>query len=292
MSDTCFHGMYRAIVMDNKDPERRARVRVQCPAVLGDYLSAWCEPCIPYATDFAGDYYVPPVGEGIWVQFEDGNVNKPIWNGGWYRTDSTPLTQDSDPEEFRFIIFKDSVMRMGQNEFIFEIRNADGSHTVTISEDTWMGLNYISSYDEDKILDLETLVANKEWLLATRPKEVNEALEELGNLIADLSRVYNDFTQNVFPDSVNSIYDTIERSYNTSHGELVDVVNQINSMTGDIDYLKSEIRNAWNHIGGIKNNIKRNVDRVNQVFGWLDAVKIDGTYMFSDYTPKLDKDNL
>lgn len=52
MAETKFYGKYRAKVVDVNDPERRGRIRVQCPAVLGIYKSAWCEPCIPYATDF------------------------------------------------------------------------------------------------------------------------------------------------------------------------------------------------------------------------------------------------
>lgn len=278
--------------MDNNDPERRARVRVQCPAVLGNYLSAWCEPCIPYATDYAGDYYVPPVGEGIWVQFEDGDANKPIWNGGWYRKDSTPLTTESKPEEFRFIIFKDSVMRMGQSEFIFELRTPEGSHTVTISEDTWIGLNYISSYDESKVNDLEALLVNKEWLLETRPQEENKMFEQLEKLLANLGNTYNDFTQNVFPTTVDNIYKEIEDSYRTSHSELEAVVNQINQLFNDVSGIRNEINNIWTNIENIKDNIQRNIDRVNEVWGWLDSVKIDGEFMFSDYTPKLDKGGL
>ena len=105
MAETKWLGKYRAIVMDNNDPERRGRIRVQCPTVLGNYLSSWCEPCIPYATDYAGDYYVPPVNEAIWVEFEEGDVDKPIWGGGWYKVDSSPLTKDSNPTDYRYITF-------------------------------------------------------------------------------------------------------------------------------------------------------------------------------------------
>lgn len=43
MAETKFYGKYRAKVVDVNDPERRGRIRVQCPAVLGIYKSAWCE---------------------------------------------------------------------------------------------------------------------------------------------------------------------------------------------------------------------------------------------------------
>lgn len=292
MAEVQWLGMYRAIVMDNNDPERRGRIRVQCPTVLGDYLSAWCEPCIPYATDYAGDYYVPPVGEGIWVQFEEGNVDKPIWNGGWYKINSSPLTTDSNPEDYRYITFKDSVLRMGQREFIFELRDGEESHTVTISADTWIGLNYISSYDEGKINDLETLLVNREWLLETRPSEENERFDEIEKLLSDLGETYNDFTQNVFPSAINDCYTQIQASYDASHGELESVVSQLNDLGTTLEDIGTRLSNIETEIDNIKNNIRANNERINTVFGWLDEVTIDGEYMFADYTPKVNNDYL
>lgn len=247
--------------MENNDPERRGRIRVQCPAVLGDYLSAWCEPCIPYATDYAGDYYVPPVGEGIWVQFEEGDPNKPIWNGGWYKVNSSPLTKDSTPDDYRFIIFKDSVIRMGQREFIFELRDGETSYTVTISPTTWLGLNYISSYDEDKIRDLETLVINKDWILSQRPEEVNQMFSELQGLIASLSSSYNDFTQNIFPQTVDEIYNEINKSYEAGHSELEEVVSQINGYGG----IKSDITDLSQTTESLNRAIQKLSSLVNRI---------------------------
>lgn len=274
--------MYKAIVMDNNDPERRGRIRVQCPSVLGDYLSAWCEPCIPYATDYAGDYYVPPVGEGIWVQFEEGNVNKPIWNGGWYKINSSPLTQNSNPEDYRYIVFKDSVLRMGQREFIFELRNGDKSYTVTISPNTWIGLNYISGYDEEKINDLETLVVNKTWLLETRPNEENQLFEELQGLIASLGDSYNDFVQNIFPEALNDLYNQIQQSYDASHNELVSVVEQINDLSTDVGSMQDELNGINEKYETLKNTANSNAEKVNVIVDALNNLQIDGEYVFPD----------
>lgn len=280
--ENIYHGMYKAIVMDNNDPERRGRIRVQCPSVLGDYLSAWCEPCIPYATDYAGDYYVPPVGEGIWVQFEEGNVNKPIWNGGWYKINSSPLTQNSNPEDYRYIVFKDSVLRMGQREFIFELRNGDKSYTVTISPNTWIGLNYISGYDEEKINDLETLVVNKTWLLETRPNEENQLFEELQGLIASLGDSYNDFVQNIFPEALNDLYNQIQQSYNASHDELVSVVEQINDLSTDVGSMQDELNEINEKYETLKNTANSNAEKVNMIVDALNNLQIDGEYVFPD----------
>ena len=85
-----FYGKYRAKVVDVKDPEKRGRIKVLCPKVLGDSRSAWCEPCIPVAYDYGGDFAIPKVGEFVWVEFEEGNSNKPVYTGGLWSTNKSP----------------------------------------------------------------------------------------------------------------------------------------------------------------------------------------------------------
>lgn len=84
------YGKYRAKVVDVKDPEKRGRIRVLCPKVLGESKSAWCEPCIPVAYDYGGDFAIPKVGEFVWVEFEGGDTNKPVYTGGLWSTNKSP----------------------------------------------------------------------------------------------------------------------------------------------------------------------------------------------------------
>jgi uncharacterized protein involved in type VI secretion and phage assembly len=79
-----YYGKYRGTVVNNIDPEQRARVMVQVPDVLGMNLSSWATPCVPLAGTQVGVYVVPPVGAGVWVEFEQGNSDYPIWVGGWW----------------------------------------------------------------------------------------------------------------------------------------------------------------------------------------------------------------
>jgi hypothetical protein len=39
---------------------------------------------------------VPPVGAGVWVEFEAGDVERPIWSGSWWGLSDAP---DVDPGE-------------------------------------------------------------------------------------------------------------------------------------------------------------------------------------------------
>jgi hypothetical protein len=79
-----FYGLYRGTVQQNIDPENRGRLLINVPDVLKLLPSTWAEPSVPLAGPTGppmGMYAVPPIGAGVWVQFEGGDVNHPIWTG-------------------------------------------------------------------------------------------------------------------------------------------------------------------------------------------------------------------
>lgn len=79
-----FFGKYRGTVLNNIDPELRGRVLCIVPDVTGLVPTSWCEACAPLAGptgDPMGAYLVPPIGAGVWVEFEQGDPEKPILAG-------------------------------------------------------------------------------------------------------------------------------------------------------------------------------------------------------------------
>jgi len=86
-----FYGKYRGIVVDNEDPHRMGRLKLKVPSVLGqDVVTGWATPCAPYggAAD-QGFLFVPERDAGVWVEFEEGDLEFPIWVGTfWSRHDS------------------------------------------------------------------------------------------------------------------------------------------------------------------------------------------------------------
>lgn len=79
-----FWGKYRGTVINNIDPEQRGRLIVMVPDVLTLVPSTWAEPCTPLAGPTGppmGVYLVPPIGAGVWVEFEQGDPDYPIWVG-------------------------------------------------------------------------------------------------------------------------------------------------------------------------------------------------------------------
>lgn len=93
MADKTFYGKYRGVVVQNVDPEFRARIMCIVPDVLGPTPSSWCEACAPLAGPTGtpmGAYMVPPIGAGVWVEFEQGDPGKPIWTGCRFGTGDIP----------------------------------------------------------------------------------------------------------------------------------------------------------------------------------------------------------
>jgi uncharacterized protein involved in type VI secretion and phage assembly len=84
MSVEKYYGKYRGMVLNNLDPERRGRLMVQVPDVVNVLPSSWAMPCFPFTGQQMGFYAVPQIGAGVWVEFEQGNPDFPIWSGCWY----------------------------------------------------------------------------------------------------------------------------------------------------------------------------------------------------------------
>jgi hypothetical protein len=79
-----YFGKFRGIVINNLDPERLARLQAAVPDVLGTPPSTWAMPSLPFASAHAGVVAVPPVGAGVWIEFEQGDPDYPIWSGCWW----------------------------------------------------------------------------------------------------------------------------------------------------------------------------------------------------------------
>lgn len=105
---TKYWGKYRAFVRDRNDREQRGRLRVYCPQVMGleddsDHWLGFAEACLPMGGEFGiGDFpRLPGIGAGVWIEFEQGDVEHPIWVGSWVAGSSPAGTgpdQDGESE--------------------------------------------------------------------------------------------------------------------------------------------------------------------------------------------------
>ena len=79
-----WHGKYRGSVARNDDPEGLGRIQAYVPRLLGEETTGWAMPCAPYAGPDQGFFTVPEPGSGVWIEFEGGDLSRPIWSGMWW----------------------------------------------------------------------------------------------------------------------------------------------------------------------------------------------------------------
>jgi len=79
-----FLGKYRGTVLNNLDPLQIGRIQVTVPDVSNIVPTSWAMPCVPIAGKQQGTFLVPQIGAGVWVEFEHGDPDYPIWVGGFW----------------------------------------------------------------------------------------------------------------------------------------------------------------------------------------------------------------
>jgi hypothetical protein len=130
-----FYGKYRGLVFLNVDPQSQGRIKAIVPEVLGVFPSNWCLPCAPYAGTLAGLFTVPMIGTGVWIEFEAGDVNRPVWTGCWWGAAQVPLSQFGVPA-----LFQNKVLRTDTG---LTIGLDDATRNITITSDL-PGMNSLS----------------------------------------------------------------------------------------------------------------------------------------------------
>jgi len=84
-----FFGKYRGVVSDVQDPSSLGRIKVTLEAFPG-FKDNWCMPCVPYAGENVGWFFIPEVGAHVWIEFEGGDPSRAIWTGCYWTTGTIP----------------------------------------------------------------------------------------------------------------------------------------------------------------------------------------------------------
>ncbi|MGH9928212.1 MAG: phage baseplate assembly protein V [Pyrinomonadaceae bacterium] len=196
-----FFGKYRALVVDNADPENRGRLKLSVPSVLGgDVVSAWALPCAPYggAAD-QGFFFIPEVEAAVWVEFEAGNLDYPVWVGTFWAkpggASEVPKPGDSQSPPTRKIIrtLKGNSIEMEDkdSEEVFIITYNDGSKTNVVTMDK-NGIAIVDANENKVTLDssgvvIEDKSQNKIEMTATAINILPAAQIKIGSAAAILN---------------------------------------------------------------------------------------------------------
>lgn len=131
-----FYGKYRGLVAINVDPLGQGRLKAIVPEVLGVMPSSWALPCTPYAGAQAGLFTVPMVGTGVWIEFEAGDVTRPVWSGCWWGSAQVPLNEVGAPSTFTSKVLRtDTGLMLAFNDTTQMITMTDmaGSNVIQMS---------------------------------------------------------------------------------------------------------------------------------------------------------------
>jgi uncharacterized protein involved in type VI secretion and phage assembly len=153
-----FYGKYRGFVVDNADPERLGRLKLKVPSVLGpDVATGWAMPCVPYGGDAdQGFLFIPEVGAGVWVEFEGGDLEFPIWVGTFWSKpggeSELPKPNSADGAE------QDSVQDPPTRKIIktrkghtIQLEDADGEEMITLVAAVEDGKSHVVTLDKSGI---------------------------------------------------------------------------------------------------------------------------------------------
>jgi uncharacterized protein involved in type VI secretion and phage assembly len=122
-----FYGKYRGIVKE-VDADT-LRIRATVPAVLGEVPSGWALPCVPYAGQDVGFFFLPEVGAAVWIEFEGGDVSYPIWTGCFWRNGELP--SDASPSVRGVVTKAESKLLFDDDGETVTLEDANGN-TVTL----------------------------------------------------------------------------------------------------------------------------------------------------------------
>jgi uncharacterized protein involved in type VI secretion and phage assembly len=110
-----FFGKYRGTVFNNVDPMQMGRIQAIVPDVTNAIPTSWALPCLPMTGIQAGVFTVPAIGAAVWMEFEQGNSDYPIWTGGfWGSAAEVPALALATPPALQSIVLQ----TMGQNTFM------------------------------------------------------------------------------------------------------------------------------------------------------------------------------
>ncbi|HEX8244348.1 MAG TPA: phage baseplate assembly protein V [Longimicrobium sp.] len=85
-----FYGKYRGTVINNVDPLQQGRIMAMVPDVTGVIPSSWATACVPITGKQYGVWVLPQIGTGVWIEYEQGDPDHPIWSGCWWGSPAEP----------------------------------------------------------------------------------------------------------------------------------------------------------------------------------------------------------
>lgn len=129
-------GKFTGTVLNNLDPSGMGRLQASVPEVLGEVPTGWAKPCVPYAGPTSGFFSVPPIGAGVWLEFEAGDVSRPIWTGCYWGVGEVPMKPPGSPSQ--------PTTKIWRSDFGLSAVLDDATQTITLTDSVGVNLVEVS----------------------------------------------------------------------------------------------------------------------------------------------------
>jgi uncharacterized protein involved in type VI secretion and phage assembly len=138
-SETRAERVYEAvvgIVVDNKDPDKLARVKVRFPSLPGPDTGWWAPMVSLGAGNERGWFFLPEIDDEVLVVFEHGDIRRPMVIGAmWNGKDTPPDTNGGANERRSFYSREGSKVVFDDDKNLVSFEDGGGFAKITIDAD-------------------------------------------------------------------------------------------------------------------------------------------------------------
>lgn len=174
-----FYSIYRAFVVSNQDPKNLQRLKLIIPDLTGELIyDYWCPPRGVYFGKGYGTQVLPQKGDLVWLEFEQGNPECPVWSHGYPALTEPPEDSElTDKSAFWFKSPKGHCILINDTNGTIYAKHSSGNSAL-INE---KGVSLIS----DKAISLGSKDnSNEPALLGDKTEDVLNDIKDILNTIA------------------------------------------------------------------------------------------------------------
>lgn len=180
-----YYSKYRAWVADNDDPENLSRLKLVIPQISGNQAyNYWAFPTGVYSGENYGSQVIPKKGDTVWVEFEGGRPEIPIWSHGHRSRKEMPKDRDEDwwkdKESYWIRTPKGNWIMLNDTKNFVHIENTTKNYT----ELNEKGISLVTK----KAISLGTL--NKSEYKAVLGEPNREVLEDIDYILKTLHEAW------------------------------------------------------------------------------------------------------
>lgn len=181
-----FYSLYRGVVVENEDPESLQRLKLIIPQISGnDSYDYWAHPRNVFYGEGYGMQILPKRGDIVWVEFEGGRPEIPVWSLGHPGRKELP-TGDDDLKRvdcFWFVSPGGHKVKIDDTKNIIHIETKQGDY-FEINEES-------ISLVKKEIKNISLGKLNKSQYKAVLGEKIEDAMKDMAKYMTDFDTALN-----------------------------------------------------------------------------------------------------